>query len=146
MVDGVASTVINGDDVVVVDVDYFSVSGTFTFDNFEMSKTIFIEIEDDLSLAKPNRDFSVVLSNPRLDPAESPAVSLPRLDSKFSTALVRILDVDTDPREVVGERLNVSTNFLRVPFQFISQITLNASNGAPTSGTYPVNLTTNDPA
>ena len=145
-VDGVASSLTNGDIAAVAGVDYEPVSGTLTFDDFEMSKTILISIEDDGGTAQPNRDFSVVLSNPRLDVNETTAVSLPRLDEKSSTALVRILDVDTDPRSTTGQRLSVSTNFFRIPFQFFSEIDLTQSNGAPTSSTFPLPLSTNDPA
>jgi uncharacterized delta-60 repeat protein len=99
--------------------DYAPVSGTLTFDDFEMSKTILIPVIDDygrdsgspgLGLARPNRDFAVVLFNPQTDAQESPVVSKPRLDPIFSQALVRILDADMDPRgPSVGSQ--VVTNF-----------------------------------
>jgi uncharacterized delta-60 repeat protein len=44
-----------------------------------------------------NADFGVMLSNPQLDPSESGDVSQPRVDSQFSTALVRILNTGADP-------------------------------------------------
>lgn len=80
--------------------DYTSASGTLVFDDYEMSKTILIPITDDYGIARPNRDFTVVLSNPRLDPAESGLVSPPRVDKVFGQALCRILDCDIDPREI----------------------------------------------
>ena len=76
--------------------DYTSVSGTLTFDDYEMSKTILIPVHNKLP-ARPNRDFGVVLSNAQLDPSESSAVSPPRVDSQFGMAMVRILDVNVDP-------------------------------------------------
>jgi uncharacterized delta-60 repeat protein len=145
-VDGQVGSMTNQDAAAAAGVDYTPVSGTLVFDDFEMSKTILIPVVDDFGLSRPNRDFTVVLSNPQLDMDESSAVSLPRVDAKFGTALVRILDVDTDPREVTGQRLNISTNFVKVPFQFISEIDMTGSNGAPTTATIPLNLTTNDPA
>ena len=82
--------------------DYTPVSGTLIFDDFEMSKTIMVPLPftDFLTIGQQaDRDFAVVLSNPRRDPNETSDVSDPRLDTPFSTAIVRILDVNTDPRE-----------------------------------------------
>ncbi|HWC59702.1 MAG TPA: hypothetical protein VHC44_08415, partial [Verrucomicrobiae bacterium] len=79
-------------------VDYQSISGTLTFNDFEMSKTLVIPVFDDFGRANHNRDFSIVLFNPQLDPSESTAVSQPRLDPIDSQALIRILDDDLDPR------------------------------------------------
>lgn len=73
------------------------VAGTLTFDDFEMSKTILIPINDDNGVSQPNRDFGVVLFDPQIDPSESGPVSQPRLDPVFSQALVRILDCDINP-------------------------------------------------
>jgi uncharacterized delta-60 repeat protein len=107
-----------GDAPAIDGVDYQGVSGTLTFDDFEMSKTIVIPVSDDYGqgqsagggVAKPNRDFAVVLFNPQKDAQESPTVSNPRLDPIFSQALVRILDADMDPRgPSVGSQ--VVTNF-----------------------------------
>ena len=78
--------------------NYMPASGTLVFDDFEMSKTILIPIIDDHGISQPNRDFMVVLSNPRLDPSESSDVSPPRVDNDFGQAAVRILDADIDPR------------------------------------------------
>ena len=95
----------------VAGVDYFPVSGTLVFDDFEMSKSIWVEI---LPSPPPNpfrpipvdpatvetqmhRDFAVLLSNPRRAAAESPDVSDPRTDDAFATSLVRIWDADVDP-------------------------------------------------
>jgi uncharacterized delta-60 repeat protein len=89
---------LNGDAGAVQYLDYSPVSGTLTFDDFEMSKTIVIPIFDDFEQVQHNRDFGIVLFNPQLAPQESTAVSQPRLDAIDSQALVRILDADIDPR------------------------------------------------
>ena len=89
---------LNGDAPAVGDQDYAPVSGTLTFDDFEMSKTILIPILDDGGTPRPNRDFSIVLYTPQKDLLEASSVSQPRLDPVFSQALVRILDADLDPR------------------------------------------------
>lgn len=100
---------LNGDAPAVALNDYDPVSGTLTFDDFEMSKTILIPIIDDGGIEQPNRDFAVVLFNPQRDPAESPNVSQPRLDPFYGQALVRILDGDRDPRgPAIG--LDIETN------------------------------------
>lgn len=80
--------------------DYTPVIGTLTFDDYEMSKTIVVPIPYGQSslLARPNRDFLVILTNAQVDAAESPAISPPRVDTIFSQALVRILDVNVDPK------------------------------------------------
>ena len=96
-------------------VDYSPVSGTLTFDDFEMSKTILIPIIDDFGIAQPNRDFGLVLYNPAIDTnsLETADISLPRLDTNFCQALVRILDVDIDPRGPSATPM-VSTNTVMV--------------------------------
>ena len=120
---------INGDLPAVAGTDYSASSGTITFDDFEMSKTIQIPIINGGGggfggpVPKPNRDFGIVLSNPQLDPSESTEVAPPRVDSTFGMSVVRILDVNTDPRElntyqvavtniVVGGSNTVSTNLV----------------------------------
>ncbi len=98
-------------------VDYTPVSGTLVFDDFEMSKTIVIPItpqgsyestnnpDDSPSMWPTNwadKDFNIVLSNPRLDQYESTNVSPPRLDAPFATARVRIMSgagLGQDPDE-----------------------------------------------
>ncbi len=83
--------------------DYEPVSGTLVFDDFEMSKDIVVPILEGQALggfggfgmtnnfaAPLGYDFSVLLSNPRLDPAESMDVSPPRLDLTWSNATVEI--------------------------------------------------------
>ena len=97
-VDGDTNLITNGDLPAIADLDYFPASGTLVFDDYEMSKTILIQIEDDDGVAQPNRDFMVVLSNPRLDPTESSEVSAPRVDAVYGQALCRILDCDIDPK------------------------------------------------
>jgi len=101
----------NPTNLTVATYDYIPVSGTLTFDDFEMSKTIYIPIIDDLGLPRPNRDFNVVLSNPQLDPLETGDVSAPRVDPVFGSALCRILDCDTDPLEG-GATQVVTTNLI----------------------------------
>jgi len=91
--------------------DYTPVSGTLVFDDYEMSKTILIPITDDGGLARPNRDFTVVLSNPRVDPTESASVSAPRVDPQFGQAMCRILDVDIDPKGPTSSEV-IMTNSL----------------------------------
>lgn len=93
-----AHIALQGDGAAVSGQDFTPVSGTLTFDDFEMSKTIVVPIVDDGGQPRPNRDFGVVLFNPQRDLTESPAVSQPRLDPIDSQALVRILDSDLDPR------------------------------------------------
>ena len=89
-----------GDIAAQAGVDYQPVSGTLIFDDFEMSKTILIPIIRDggTNMYRPNRDFTIVLTSAQLAPNESTNVSPPRVDSIFGQALVRILDVDIDPR------------------------------------------------
>ncbi|HEY4415726.1 MAG TPA: Calx-beta domain-containing protein, partial [Verrucomicrobiae bacterium] len=93
---GPGSFLINGDLPAVAGSDYVPTSGTLTFDNNEMSKTILIPVVDSFP-ARPNRDFGVILSHPLLDSSESTEVSPPRVDPIFGQALVRILDVNIDP-------------------------------------------------
>lgn len=108
-VDGVASMITNGDIPAIAGTDYQAVQGTLIFDDFEMSKQIYIPIYNGRSGSivngsfaaggNPNRDFTVVLSNPQRDPQESPDVSAPRVDSIFGQVDCRILDTSIDPRE-----------------------------------------------
>src|ERR1039458_3982826 len=130
--DGNLSQLTNGDNAAQAGVDYGylynpnPISGTLVFNDFEMSKTILIPILDDYGFSQPNRDFTVVLSNPQLDPGEWPdVVSPPRVDSTYYHALVRILDVDIDPK---GESQNVGYLI----------------NGVGPTNVVPPNLTTND--
>ena len=143
--DGLPAGFANGDTAAVAYTDYEPVSGTLTFDDFEMSKTIYIPVYRDLDVPQPNRDFSVILSNPRRDTNETAEVPQPRVDAKFGMAMVRILDADTDPLEELELVSSVTTNFLNVPFQFLSEIDMTESNGSPTRATYPLDLDTNDP-
>jgi uncharacterized delta-60 repeat protein len=93
--------------------DYTPASGVLTFDDSEMSKTIFIPIQDDGSLPRQNRDFLLLLTNATLDSAESSDVQPPRLDNAFSQTLVRILDADISPLGPSQTKL-VSTNVLSI--------------------------------
>lgn len=102
----------NGDSIAYSNVDYVPVSGTLIFDDFEMSKTIKIPIlynqfgqggqgggfGQNGAVPQPNRDFTVVLSNPQRDPQESSVVAPPRVDSIFGNVLCRILDCNIDPK------------------------------------------------
>jgi uncharacterized delta-60 repeat protein len=98
--------------------DFTPISGTLTFDDFEMSKTILIPIVDDFGIYQPNRDFSVVIYNPQKDLLESTDVSQPRLDPVFSQALVRILDADIDPRGPAEKDIAV-TNIVTDPITML---------------------------
>jgi len=93
---------ITGDIPAVAGTDYASASGTLVFDDYEMTKRIYVSVfpsldPDTFSPVQTNRDFGVVLSNARPDPGETPDVSTPRLDGTYSKAIVRILDADLDP-------------------------------------------------
>ena len=97
-----------------VEPDYVPVSGTLIFDDYEMSKSFVVPVYDadptDLNgnlAARPNRDFAVVLSNPQRDPAESSLIPTPRVDPVFGQAVVRILDVNADPKAVASGRVPV---------------------------------------
>ncbi|HUA67801.1 MAG TPA: hypothetical protein VMA13_04570, partial [Candidatus Saccharimonadales bacterium] len=132
--------------------DFTPVSGTLIFDDYEMSKTIMIPIDpyyyDNLIGSQtPDRDFAVVLSNPRPDPTESSDVSNPGLDVPFSAAMVRILDANTDPREallstnVVGGKKTAFTNTVvtSIDYQTLQNITTTITNVIDTT----TNLVTN---
>jgi len=119
-VDGNPNVITNGDAPAIAGVDYEPVSGTLVFDDFEMSKTILVTILPHTSIAgildttgldyQPNRDFTIALSNPRRDPAESPDVSAPRVDPVFGQALCRILDCDIDPYNGPSQAKVVNSN------------------------------------
>ena len=83
----------------VSNVDYVPVSGTLVFDDYEMSKTILVPMSTNWSQStfQSNAVFAVQLSNPRLDPAQPPAVSTPRVDPYYGLSLIRILNVNADP-------------------------------------------------
>ena len=91
--------------------DYTPISGTLTFDDYEMSKTIVVPINNyNSSSFRPrlNRDFLVLLTNAVVDSAESTAIPQPRLDLTYSKALVRILDVNVDPKTYsIGFQTNI---------------------------------------
>ena len=86
----------NGDVAAVAGTDYVPVSGTLTFDDSEMSKTIFIPIKNNF-VNDGNLDFIVVLTNSTLDVAESSDVQPPRIDNTYNQILVRILNTQIDP-------------------------------------------------
>ena len=105
----------NGVSYEYLEPDYYPASGTLTFDDYEMSKTILIEIYPGNTLTpRPNRDFTVVLSNPQVDPAESGDIPAPRVDKIFGQTLVRILDTEVDPRGPSAslQVLNGATNLV----------------------------------
>jgi uncharacterized delta-60 repeat protein len=89
---------LSGDSAATGGRDYTPVSGTLTFNDSEVSKTIIVPIVDDLGITRHDRDFSIVLFNPQRDALESTNVPQPRLDPIDSQVLVRILDADLDPR------------------------------------------------
>src|SRR3569833_590832 len=113
---------LSGDAPAVPLTDYTPVSGTLTFNDFEMSKTIVIPIVDDFGKVQHNRDFSVVLFNEQRDPLEDASVSPPRLDTFESHALVRILDCDIDPR---GGSLAAITITNQDPITLSNSVTTN---------------------
>ena len=101
--------------------DYFPASGTLTFDDYEMSKSFVVQVDNSdptspngILTPRPNRDFMVVLSNPQVDPAESSVIPAPRVDKIFGQTLVRILDVNSDPRggNTYKQAANGVTNIL----------------------------------
>ncbi len=108
----------------VLSKDYTPITnGILTFDDFEMSKTISISIRSSgTAAAAPNRDFTVLLSNPLPDPQESAAVSAPRVDPVFNKALVRILNLYSSP---FGAEAIVDTNG---PVPVTNYVTDNAFN------------------
>jgi uncharacterized delta-60 repeat protein len=116
--DGNVSPLANGDIAALAGSDYIPISGTLTFNDFEMSKTLKIQIPatGNFGVPQPNRVFTVVLSNPQLDTNESPVfVSPPRVDSTYYHALVRILDVDTDPKGPAQHQIVVTNGFTTIP-------------------------------
>ncbi len=101
--DGDTNLILNGDLPAVAGVDYVPTTGTLIFDDFEMSKTIYVPIIDDFGVPNLNRDFTIVLTNAVADPYEdtnmdSASISQPRIDSNFGQAEIRILDEDIDPK------------------------------------------------
>jgi uncharacterized delta-60 repeat protein len=124
--DGDTNSIMNGDVAAVAGVDYTARSGTLVFDDYEMSKTIWIPIIDSGTLLspatyRPNRDFFVVLTNVQNDLLESPDVSSSRLDPTYYQAVCRILDVDIDPRGestfpliTTNEIVTIDTNMLTI--------------------------------
>jgi uncharacterized delta-60 repeat protein len=149
----------------VAGIDYTPVSGTLLFDDFEMSKTILIPINylgfGILGGDQTNRVFGIKLiddggiTSPVLDLMGESAddVSQPRVDAKFGTAMVRILNVNADP---YGPDMieNVSTNgYLDDPTNTIPNLVTNLVNAlAPTNvvfnfekANYRVPADVNDP-
>jgi len=118
--------------------DYTAVSGMLTFDDSEMSKTIFIPVTDDVGLPRQNRGFLITLTNAVLDPSESTAVQTPRLDNIYSQALVRIMDADISPQGG-SQRAQLTTNIFTDPFTLttVTNTFTNTVYGVqPTNGVY----------
>jgi uncharacterized delta-60 repeat protein len=120
--DGDPNMLSNGDLPGVAGSDYTAATGTLTFDDFEMSKTIAIAVKASVAGAAPNHDFTVVLSNPQTDSNESPDVSAPRVDPVFGQALVRVLNMYSSPGGAVAV---VNTNG---PVPVTNYVTLDAFN------------------
>ncbi|MEJ5238563.1 MAG: Calx-beta domain-containing protein, partial [Limisphaera sp.] len=97
--------------------DYFPVSGTLVFDHGEMSKRILIQVNYDFGQNQPNREFAVILSNPRPDPAEAPEVGAPRIDGAWARAVVRILDIEGPPWDDPTNPPPPSVSFPRISFR-----------------------------
>ncbi|HXU74934.1 MAG TPA: Calx-beta domain-containing protein [Methylomirabilota bacterium] len=90
------------DDTAFAFEDYIPVTGTLVFDDFEMSKTILVQMfpfgTNGFGLPGSNRDFFITLANPRQAPDDqSPNVSIPRVDPVMGVAKIQILDTDIDP-------------------------------------------------
>ena len=110
----------------VAGTDYTNVSGTLVFDDNEMIKSFVVPINSaQVGVNANSRDFQVILSNPRLDPAETSIVEPPRLDPVMANGLVRILSltgVGSDPNQgptgnpLVGPTHDIF-NFPRVHFR-----------------------------
>ena len=109
-----SSNTIPGDVPAVSGTDFAPAFGTLVFDDNEMTKRIVLQVFPSPLLppsftgVASNRNFSVILTNARIDSAESPDVSAPRLDSANSKILVRILDMDVDP--VRARNFTIDTN------------------------------------
>ena len=111
-----------GNDVpAVAGFDYTPVSGTLVFDDYEMSKTILVPIVSSSQITFPfvpsgsggfvaNTVFGLTLTNARLDSLEASDVSQPRVDPSFSTAMVKILNVNADP---YGPDLDTNMNIIQ---------------------------------
>ena len=77
-------------------VDYDGLAVTnLTFDDWEMSKSFIVPIGWDPD-SFDDLDFHVSLSNPQLDPAESPEIAPPRIDPDHADTTVTILNNDLD--------------------------------------------------
>ena len=145
-VDGASLPVLPINDVgAVAGVDYTPVSGTLVFDDYEMSKTILVPIIAP-TVNRPygsggytnNTAFGVMLSNPLLDlhEYESGAAAPPRVDPRFSLALVKILNVGADPYGpdiITVVSTNATTPWLDPPTNSIPNLQTN----------YPIVMPTN---
>jgi len=116
-----------GDVPGVAGVDYTPVQGQLVFDDFEMSKTILVPINETLN--QSNRVFGIQLiddggvTSPQLDPGEDPSVvSAPRVDPAFSTAVIKILSAEGDPYGP-DQVLVVFTNALPTLTNVVSYLT-----------------------
>ena len=117
----------NGDLVAVANTDYTPVSGTLTFDDSEMSKTIFVPIlyGGGSGAAAGNADFLVVLTNATLDVAESSDVQPPRIDNTFNQIMVRILNPNIDPNGPSYDTVVTPTATNLVPSFFYTNAVFN---------------------
>ncbi len=135
---GADGNLFNGDVVARASIDYTPVSGVLTFDDTEMTKTIFVPVIDDGIAAQPNRCFFIQLTNAVLDASEGNFVQPPRLDNTFSTALVRILDADVNPQGSTYRQVVSFTNFIDpITLQPTNvAVTNNIVSNLPTNGVY----------
>ena len=77
------------------DVDYRPETGTIYLDDYQMSADIFVRLFQNNPFPDiVNRTVTVILSNPALDPLESPDISPPGLNPGQSTAYIDVLDLD----------------------------------------------------
>ncbi len=86
--------------------DYTARSGTLVFDDYQMSTNILIPISN--SFVDTNglieRDFGIVLSNPRPFDEENPTIIIPKLGTTNTT--VRIRKVNSETTNFSFERVN----------------------------------------
>ena len=127
--------------------DYTGDNGTLVFNDGQMSATILISIQNDGGTPQAPREFTVTLSNPRLDSNESTEIAPPVLNATDTTA-VRILDVDVGPSDDTGDHAfifnfdrrvyrvqeDVSTGVVRI---FVNRT---GTNTAATSISYRINF------
>jgi uncharacterized delta-60 repeat protein/uncharacterized repeat protein (TIGR01451 family) len=96
-VDDFTTSCFNTNGIGVANCDYTPRRGTLVFDDFQTSTNFLVPIlQNDVfspSNAPPPRAFTVILSNPRPDPAENPELIIPTLGS-LTNATIRVAQVN----------------------------------------------------